>query len=246
MPVNTLNELVDGELANATPLNENFATLKDAVNAVETLANTTNARLLTNNPVYITSDTGNLQLTGQTNSFVAGGTEALTVISGWTKGIAIVRWATTRTITHNATTLILQDNQNRSVVAGDISFFEFTADGARELLFFPKISEKDVISLGTVIANFTLTIDRMHTASITTSCTLSLPSGSSSKYRYCLLDFSLASSISLTLPTVGTYFKWKYGLVPTLVTTTGVRNQLFFESFDGGTTWIGSYVQIGA
>lgn len=246
MPVNSLTQLVDGTLADVSPLNENFETLRLAVNAVETLANTTNARLLTNNPQYIVSDTGNLQLTGTTNSFVAGGEEAITAISGWTRGIAVIRWATTRTITHNATTLILQDNKNRSVVSGDISFFEFTADGARELLFFPKNSELDVIALGTVTANFTLTIDRMHTASITSSCTLSLPSGSSTKYRYCLIDFSLSSSASLTLPTVGTYFKWKYGVVPTLSTTTGVRNQLFFESFDGGTTWIGSYVQIGA
>lgn len=246
MPINTLNVLKDGELADVAPLNENFDTIKSAVNAVETLVNSTNARVITNNPQYITSDTGNLALTTTTNSFVAGGSEAITAISGWTKSIAVIRWATARTITHNATTLILQDNQNRSVEIGDVSFFEFTQDGARELLFFPKNSEKDIVSLGTVTANFTLTIDRMHTASITSSCTLSLPSGSSSRYRYCLIDFSLASTASLTLPTVGTYFKWKYGVVPTINTTTGVRNQLFFESFDGGTTWIGSYVQIGA
>lgn len=244
MPVNTLNEIIDGELANALPLNENFTTLKNAINAVESLANTSNARVLTNNPVYITSDTGNLQLNALTNSFVAGGEEAITAISGWTKGIAIIRWATTRTITYNSTTLILQDNQNRSVIAGDISFFEFTSDGARELLFFPKNSDGYITSLNTVASNFTLLADKIHTASITASCTLSLPTlSSTTKFINCMIDFSLASGCSLTLPTG---IKWAYGATPALSTTSGVRNRLIFDTDDGGIIWNGSYSQLGA
>ena len=244
MPVNSLTELVDGELANAEPLNENFETLRVAVNAVETLANANNDRILTNNPQYIESDAGNLQLNALTNSFVAGGDEDITAISGWTKGIAIIRWATSRTITHNSTTLILQNSRDRKIEAGDINFFEFTADGARELLYFPKEDKSDTIILDdSATDTFTLEENSVQHLSPTQADTINLPSELEADCIRCLLKIFNGSTVyTMTLPSG---VKWKERAEPDL-TEASANYTLLFWTTDKGVNWEGTCVPEGS
>lgn len=69
------------------------------------------------------------------NAFNVTGTEAVTSIAGWSAGIVIIKWASTRIITHGAS-LVLKGARSRNVVAGDIQIFEFTASNAvREIGF---------------------------------------------------------------------------------------------------------------
>lgn len=101
-------------------------------------------------PVTITSSSGVLTLTEDSNSFVANGTEAVTSITGWIAGIAIIRWNTARTLTYNSTSLILQGAANRATTAGDIGMYEMTAAGAREIAYFPTTVQSNIsFPLGT-------------------------------------------------------------------------------------------------
>lgn len=111
--------------------------LSDLVILLSTLANTRgfamNGALHQSNPVSLTSVSGTLTLTEAGNSFVASGTENLTAITGWTSGIAIIRWNTVRSLVYNAGSLILQSGANRTTKIGEISVFEMTSAGAREI-----------------------------------------------------------------------------------------------------------------
>ncbi len=95
----------------------------------------------------------------------------------------------------------------------------------------------DVVDLGTITSNFTLTADRVHKGNITAACTLTLPSVST-KFHNLLIDFTLASGISLTIPT---NISWNYGIPPSLSNT--LVNRFIFDTKDGGTTWKGYYSQ---
>jgi hypothetical protein len=101
----------------------------------------------TANPVEITSDMGVLTLTDASNSFVALGSEAITSIAGQTQGVYIIRFSTTRTLTHNGTSLILQGGVDRVTQAGDIGVYEMTSVGARELSYTPATKEWGYITL---------------------------------------------------------------------------------------------------
>lgn len=89
------------------------------------------------NPISITSATGVLTLLETSNSFIAAGTEAITSITGWTSGIVYIRWNTARTLTYNATSLILQNAVDRVTAIGDVGVYEMTSAGAREIDYFP-------------------------------------------------------------------------------------------------------------
>lgn len=99
------------------------------------------------------------------------------------------------------------------------------------------VSLFDVIDLGAIVANFTLTEDRVHKASITSSCALNLPTVST-KYHNVLIDFTLASGASLTIPT---NISWNYSITPALSNT--LVNRFIFDTKDGGVTWKGYYSQ---
>lgn len=107
--------------------------------------------------------------------------------------------------------------------------------------FVENNNDPDIIALGNKSTNFTLTANRVHTASITGSCSLSLPTVSTTtKYVNCMIEFSLASGQSLTMPSV----KWDWDYVPTFSTT--VKNLILFRTTDNGTTWRACYKQEGA
>lgn len=89
------------------------------------------------NPVSLTSSSGVVTLLETSNSFVVSGTEAVTSITGWTVGTAVIRWATARTLTYNSASLILQGAVSRTTVVGDIGVYEMTSAGAREIAYFP-------------------------------------------------------------------------------------------------------------
>ncbi len=89
------------------------------------------------NPISITSALGILTLTTASNSFIVNGTEAITSITGSSIGRFLIRWNTSRTLTYNATSLILQNSIDRITNIGDIGIYEMTSAGAREIGYFP-------------------------------------------------------------------------------------------------------------
>jgi len=120
-------------------------------NAVPLAGGTMTGALHQPNPISIASSSGVVTLTEGSNSFIVTGTEAITSITGWTAGIAVIRWATARTLTYNSASLILQNSQNRTTAAGDIGIYEMTSAGAREINYFyaSTSSETSSFPLGT-------------------------------------------------------------------------------------------------
>ena len=102
---------------------------------------------------------------------------------------------------------------------------------------FENVTMFDVINLGTITSNFTLTQDGIHKGNITASCSLILPAVSA-KFHNLLIDFTLASGVSLTIPS---NISWNYSISPSLSNT--LVNRFIFDTKDGGTTWKGYYAQ---
>ena len=93
------------------------------------------------NPIDITSAGGVLTLTEGGNSFVANGSEPILSISGLMDAVVMIRWNTSRTLTYNATSFIMQGVVDRVTSIGDIGLYEISAAGVREVNYFPaKIS----------------------------------------------------------------------------------------------------------
>lgn len=74
----------------------------------------------------LASSSGVVTLPETGNSFNVSGAEAVTSLAGWSAGVVIIKWVSSRVLTHHATNLILIDGINRTVAANDISVFEFT------------------------------------------------------------------------------------------------------------------------
>lgn len=120
--------------------NDAWVTIGKIVNGSYVLypgAGTASGAIKTKGIATIASSAGVVTLTEESNSFIVTGTEAVTSITGWVSGQVTIYWAASRTITHNATALKLQNNANRTVQIGDISRFEMTANGALEIGHFP-------------------------------------------------------------------------------------------------------------
>lgn len=119
------------------------------------------------NPVTLTSVSGVLTLPETSNSFIANGAEAVTSIAGWTSGTAVIRWNTARTLTYNATSLILQGAVNRTTAIGDVGVYEITAAGAREIGCFPatqlstEILNLKIVNGATPNSQMTITADNV-------------------------------------------------------------------------------------
>ena len=89
------------------------------------------------NPIVKNSLNGVVSLDETSNSFVIEGSETIASITGWTSGVAKIRWNTPRTITHNPSSLILIERTNRITQIGDVGFYEFTPSGCREISYTP-------------------------------------------------------------------------------------------------------------
>ena len=76
--------------------------------------------------VSLASVAGIVTLDETTNSKNVTGTEAVTALQGWSAGIVIIKWVSSRVLTHSST-FSLKDGVSRTCTAGDISIFEFTA-----------------------------------------------------------------------------------------------------------------------
>jgi len=87
------------------------------------------------NPVTITSDSGVLTLSVDSNSFVAEGTEAITSITGVDQGIYIITWNTARTITYSASTLVLVGQADKTTVVGDVGVYQINSGVVTEMLY---------------------------------------------------------------------------------------------------------------
>lgn len=100
-------------------------------------------------------------------------------------------------------------------------------------------------NLGTMTTNFSLDINKVNLANITSALTISLPianflTGFENK---CILDFSSTITTGITVPTG---CKWKDGAAPTIFSNvSGVRNVLVFTTYDGGITWSAEYYNYG-
>jgi len=132
-------------------IDSNGAIVITSHNALPLAGGTMTGAIKTPNPISITSSSGVVTLTSGGNSFVVSGTEAVTSITGWTAGVVVIRWATARTLTYNATSLILQNSQKRTTAVGDIGIYEMTSAGAREINYFYASTSSDTASfpLGT-------------------------------------------------------------------------------------------------
>lgn len=99
-------------------------------------------------------------------------------------------------------------------------------------------------SLGIVTNNFMLDINKIDTAHINSSIAVSFPATGfiDDVENKCVLDFTLANGASLVYPV---NVIWVNGIVPSLSSTSGLRNRLTFTTIDGGETWVGSHTIIG-
>jgi len=149
--INNLTQFIPGTKALAGEINDNFETLRQGhnnhENRVETLESSVSSKFdksggaLTGalhqpESVNIQSLNGVINLNETGNSFAVDGTENITSITGWTKGIAIIRWASSRVI-QNSSNLILQNSTNKITNAGDIGIYEFSSNTVREINYFP-------------------------------------------------------------------------------------------------------------
>ncbi|MBP2663748.1 MAG: hypothetical protein H6Q71_1696 [Firmicutes bacterium] len=89
------------------------------------------------NPVTITSDSGVLTLTADSNCFIADGSEAITSITGVDQGIYIITWNTVRTLTYNASALVLVGQANKTTAVGDVGVYQINSGVVTELLYQP-------------------------------------------------------------------------------------------------------------
>lgn len=106
-----------------------------------------------------------------------------------------------------------------------------------------------VNDLGTKTSNFTLDVNKIDLANITSSLTISLPTTGfiEGVQNKCILDFTTTSSSSPTLPSGLKWSNKNNGVAPTTYSTlSGVRNILIFTTVDGGTTWEAEYLVYGA
>lgn len=100
-----------------------------------------------------------------------------------------------------------------------------------------------ISALGTVTSNFTLEENKVTTANITSTCTMSLPTiSNSTKEVMCILDFTTSSS---SYPTLPTGILKKDGKSITYSTSSEVRNRLIFTTVNGGTSWEVEYKVFG-
>ena len=109
--------------------------------------------------------------------------------------------------------------------------------GQKADIDFENVTMFNIINLGTITSNFTLTQDGVHKGNITASCALILPTVSA-KFHNLLIDFTLASGVSLTIPS---NISWNYSISPSLSNT--LVNRFIFDTKVGGTTWKGYYAQ---
>ena len=137
--INSLIQFTAGQKAVAADVNSNFEALREANNSLDTLVSDLNGAIQTPPAVSITSISGVLTLlagSSGSNVFYAGGPEEITSITGWSSGIAVIKWTTNRPLIYSSS-LLLQNSQNRYVKSGDISIFEFNNGVTREINYFP-------------------------------------------------------------------------------------------------------------
>ncbi|MBP2655186.1 MAG: hypothetical protein H6Q73_2755 [Firmicutes bacterium] len=92
------------------------------------------------NPVTITSESGILTLTADSNSFIAEGSETITSIVGnddVTHGIYVITWSTARTLTYSASALVLVGQADKTTAAGDVGVYQLNDGVVTELLYQP-------------------------------------------------------------------------------------------------------------
>src|SRR5574344_108762 len=135
--INQLIQFSAGEKAVASEVNQNFEDLRVSNNDQESKITTLQSEIQTkmeagggtlggalklNNFSEITSVNSILTLKEQTNYFKVAGSEAINQIIGWTSGVAISEFLTPRSL-RNSETLVLQNNADRLVLAGDVEHF---------------------------------------------------------------------------------------------------------------------------
>lgn len=148
--INQLIQFSAGEKAVASEVNQNFEDLRVSNNDQESKITTLQSEIQTkmeagggtlggalklNNFSEITSVNGILTLTEQTNYFKVAGSEAINQIIGWTSGVAIIEFLTPRTL-RNSETLVLQNNADRLVLAGDVGLYVFEENRVKEISYF--------------------------------------------------------------------------------------------------------------
>lgn len=154
--IDNLIKFSAGAKALANEVNQNFETLKLGHNNQEERINTLESDidnkadksggLLTGslffaNAVTIDVSSDTLTLNNNSNSFIVNGVTTIVKISGWSQGIAIIRWNSSRLL-QCGSNLLLQSGINRMTNQGDIGIYEIQGNTAREINYFPYNSNK--------------------------------------------------------------------------------------------------------
>lgn len=154
--IENLTQFVPGTKALASEVNGNFETLRVSNNDNDSRINELEAgvdnkfdksggdlsgAIRLPEAKNISSENGIVTLDNTSNSFAVAGQETITQINGWDKGIAIIRWTTSR-ILKNSPNLILQDASSRTTNDGDVGIYEFSGNIAREISYFSFYSNK--------------------------------------------------------------------------------------------------------
>lgn len=101
----------------------------------------------------------------------------------------------------------------------------------------------NVISLGNINTNFSINANRITTANIIESCTLSFPTITTTGKRIiCSFIFTLTNGKTLTLPN---NIIWKDGRSPIISTLSNTYNSFEFITDDNGITWRGTWEAFG-
>lgn len=154
--IDNLTKFVAGTKALSSEVNQNFEALKQGHNNQENRITTLETGIANKfdksggnltgslffaDAVNIDVSADTLTLSNNSNSFIVSGVTTITKIAGWNKGVAIIRWNSSRLLQCGAN-LLLQGGVNRMTIQGDIGIYEIQGNTAREINYFPYNSNK--------------------------------------------------------------------------------------------------------
>lgn len=209
-------------------INTNFSEVEDAVNAKAELNGNNTQRFNVADAVESTEAVNKGQFDSSISEINTAVSELETEIDNelTTKLDVSDTSVTKQGNTFNGANQLVQLDSNCKLPAIDGSLLTGLAGGMLSPL----------VEKGTVTSNFTLDLNKVNTANITSNIVISLPtSGFISGFENkCILDFTISNTSYLTLPSG---ILKKDGKALTFSALSGVRNVLTFITRDRGTTW---------
>jgi len=167
------------------------------------------------NPVTVTSSSGVLTLTAETNSFIAEGTEAITSIIGAedvTQGIYAITWNTVRTLTYNSVVLQLIGQADRVTKVGDVGIYQLNDGVVTELSYMPVTGYAEPVDLDNYLPLVGGTMSGAIAMSSNKITGLANGTASGDAVNYGQFGASLAANGYQKLPS-GLIIQWGYSII---------------------------------